>query len=236
MPIGLYNFSRGDGHALSPTQIFAIFVRSRLLHLPVVMISLSSCKKTSRGSKRIVPINKFWNSNQASLLVVCIQKLLGDISLCCYTQRQHYQSSSSIMPAVVEPLPVRNAKGENSIWEPMVSISNNASFEKDTSSSSIMPAVVEPLPVRKVKGEKFYLGTYDTEEKAGRAYDIAAIFFKGSSAKTNYDISQYDVQRIRSSLQLKKFFLSRVKKFQGFDDSGTPEAAWLTALEAWLIS
>ncbi|KAI3981450.1 hypothetical protein MKX01_007377 [Papaver californicum] len=40
-------------------------------------------------------------------------------------------------------------------------------------------------------GRDIYLGTYDTEEEAAEAYDIAAVKLRGMSAITNFHISNY---------------------------------------------
>ncbi|KAL8231763.1 hypothetical protein R6Q57_001541 [Mikania cordata] len=44
----------------------------------------------------------------------------------------------------------------------------------------------------RVKGNKYiYLGTYATQEEAAKAYDLAAIEYRGASAVTNFHISNY---------------------------------------------
>ncbi|KAG0534131.1 hypothetical protein BDA96_04G252600 [Sorghum bicolor] len=44
---------------------------------------------------------------------------------------------------------------------------------------------------RRRKGKQVYLGSYDTEEKAARAYDVAAIKYWGGNTRLNFPIEQY---------------------------------------------
>ncbi|OUZ99373.1 AP2/ERF domain [Macleaya cordata] len=54
--------------------------------------------------------------------------------------------------------------------------------------------------IGRVAGNKdLYLGTFSTQEEAAEAYDIAAIKFRGVNAVTNFEITRYDVERIRAS-------------------------------------
>ncbi|GKU91456.1 hypothetical protein SLEP1_g5328 [Rubroshorea leprosula] len=51
--------------------------------------------------------------------------------------------------------------------------------------------------IGRVFGNKYlYLGTYNTQEEAAAAYDMAALEYRGANAVTNFDISHY-IERLR---------------------------------------
>ncbi|GLT50016.1 hypothetical protein SLA2020_235310 [Shorea laevis] len=51
--------------------------------------------------------------------------------------------------------------------------------------------------IGRVFGNKYlYLGTYNTQEEAAAAYDMAALEYRGANAVTNFDVSHY-IERLR---------------------------------------
>ncbi|GLT95568.1 hypothetical protein SLE2022_132440 [Rubroshorea leprosula] len=57
--------------------------------------------------------------------------------------------------------------------------------------------------IGRVAGNKdLYLGTFNTQEEAAEAYDVAAIKFRALNAVTNFEMSRYDVKSILESSTL----------------------------------
>ena len=49
-----------------------------------------------------------------------------------------------------------------------------------------------------VRKKKIYLGSFSNEEEAARAYDKVALQNHGNKAKTNYDYSKEEIEKISS--------------------------------------
>nr|AZL19509.1 transcription factor AP26 [Fragaria x ananassa] len=67
------------------------------------------------------------------------------------------------------------------------------------------------------KGRQVYLGGYDKEEKAARAYDLAALKYWGTSTTTNFPISYYEkeVEEMKNCTR-QEFVASIRRKSSGF--------------------
>ncbi|KAL6863791.1 hypothetical protein ACP4OV_016694 [Aristida adscensionis] len=73
-----------------------------------------------------------------------------------------------------------------------------------------------------------YLGSFDTQEEAAEAYDVAAIKLRGLKAVTNFDITRYDVEKIVASSTVLAGELARRK-----DDAASLVLAGNTANDGW---
>lgn len=67
------------------------------------------------------------------------------------------------------------------------------------------------------KGRQVYLGGYDKEEKAARAYDLAALKYWGPTATTNFPLSDYakEVEEMKNVTK-QEFIASLRRKSSGF--------------------
>ncbi|KAI3469174.1 hypothetical protein Pfo_025837 [Paulownia fortunei] len=71
---------------------------------------------------------------------------------------------------------------------------------------------------QKKKGKQVYLGAYDEEEAAARAYDLAAIKYWGtSSTYTNFPVSDYDKEiEIMQNVTKEEYLASLRRRSSGF--------------------
>ncbi|XP_012458144.2 AP2-like ethylene-responsive transcription factor At1g79700 [Gossypium raimondii] len=70
---------------------------------------------------------------------------------------------------------------------------------------------------QKKKGKQVYLGAYDEEEAAARAYDLAALKYWGTSTFTNFPISDYGKEiEIMQTLTKEEYLASLRRKSSGF--------------------
>jgi AP2-like factor (ANT lineage) len=70
---------------------------------------------------------------------------------------------------------------------------------------------------QKKKGKQVYLGAYDAEESAARAYDLAALKYWGTSTFTNFSISDYEKEiEIMQTVTKEEYLASLRRKSSGF--------------------
>ncbi|XP_019190881.1 PREDICTED: AP2-like ethylene-responsive transcription factor At1g79700 [Ipomoea nil] len=70
---------------------------------------------------------------------------------------------------------------------------------------------------QKKKGKQVYLGAYDEEESAARAYDLAAIKYWGTSTFTNFPISDYGKEiEIMQNVTKEEYLASLRRRSSGF--------------------
>ncbi|GMN42362.1 hypothetical protein TIFTF001_011582 [Ficus carica] len=70
---------------------------------------------------------------------------------------------------------------------------------------------------QKKKGKQVYLGAYDEEESAARAYDLAALKYWGTSTFTNFPISDYEREtEIMQTVTKEEYLASLRRKSSGF--------------------
>ncbi|XP_065879170.1 AP2-like ethylene-responsive transcription factor At1g16060 [Euphorbia lathyris] len=70
---------------------------------------------------------------------------------------------------------------------------------------------------QKKKGKQVYLGAYDEEESAARAYDLAALKYWGASTFTNFPTSDYEKEiEIMQTVTKEEYLASLRRKSSGF--------------------
>ncbi|PIA62535.1 hypothetical protein AQUCO_00200506v1 [Aquilegia coerulea] len=70
---------------------------------------------------------------------------------------------------------------------------------------------------QKKKGKQVYLGAYDEEESAARAYDLAALKYWGATTFTNFPVSDYVKEmEIMQALTKEEYLASLRRKSSGF--------------------
>nr|XP_004514774.1 AP2-like ethylene-responsive transcription factor AIL7 [Cicer arietinum] len=72
-------------------------------------------------------------------------------------------------------------------------------------------------PTQKKKGKQVYLGAYNDEEAAARAYDLAALKYWGTSTFTNFPVSDYDKEiEIMITMTKEEYLASLRRRSSGF--------------------
>ncbi|PWA83731.1 AP2/ERF domain-containing protein [Artemisia annua] len=70
---------------------------------------------------------------------------------------------------------------------------------------------------QKKKGKQVYLGAYDEEESAARAYDLAALKYWGSSTFTNFPVTDYEKEiAIMQTVTKEEYLATLRRKSSGF--------------------
>ncbi|XP_011021597.1 PREDICTED: AP2-like ethylene-responsive transcription factor At1g79700 [Populus euphratica] len=72
-------------------------------------------------------------------------------------------------------------------------------------------------PTQRKKGKQVYLGAYDEEESAARAYDLAALKYWGTSTFTNFPESDYEKEiEIMKTVTKEEYLASLRRRSSGF--------------------
>ncbi|XP_050223191.1 AP2-like ethylene-responsive transcription factor At1g79700 [Mercurialis annua] len=70
---------------------------------------------------------------------------------------------------------------------------------------------------QKKKGKQVYLGAYDEEESAARAYDLAALKYWGTSTFTNFPVTEYEKEiEIMQTVTKEEYLATLRRKSSGF--------------------
>ncbi|XP_038705022.1 AP2-like ethylene-responsive transcription factor At1g79700 [Tripterygium wilfordii] len=67
-------------------------------------------------------------------------------------------------------------------------------------------------PTQRKKGKQVYLGAYDEEESAARAYDLAALKYWGPSTFTNFPVSEYEKEIEMMITMTKEEYLATLRR------------------------
>ncbi|XP_065860054.1 AP2-like ethylene-responsive transcription factor At1g16060 [Euphorbia lathyris] len=72
-------------------------------------------------------------------------------------------------------------------------------------------------PTQRKKGKQVYLGAYDVEESAARAYDLAALKYWGTSTFTNFQVCEYEKEvEIMQNVTKEEYLATLRRRSSGF--------------------